>query len=134
MQNYHTNIFLEDLNAVSLKCTSHSSSQSLREQKGLPSLNALYSVQFSSDQSLSRVQLFMTPWTTACQASQSISNSQSLVNLMSIESVMPSNHLILCLPLLLPPLVFPSIRVFSNELVLRITWPKYWNFASHLLS
>ena len=75
---------------------------------------------FSSVLSLSRVQLFMTPWTTARQASQSVSNSQSLVKLMSIELVMPSNHLILCLPLLLPSLVFPSIRVFSNELVLRI--------------
>ena len=71
----------------------------------------------------------MTPWTAACQASQSITNSQSLLKLMSIESVMPSNHLTLCCPLLLLPSIFPSIRVFSNESVLRIRWPKYWSFS-----
>ena len=71
----------------------------------------------------------MTPWTAACQASLSITNSQSLLKLMSIESVMTSNHLILCRPLLLPPSVIPSIRVFSNESVLRIRWPKYWSFS-----
>ena len=76
--------------------------------------------QFSSVQSLSHVQLFETPWTAACQASLSITSSQSLLKLMFIESVMPSNHLILCHPLLLPPSIFPSIRVFSNELVLRM--------------
>ena len=81
-----------------------------------------------SVQSLNHVQLFATPWTTACQASLSITNSQSLLKLMSIELVMPSNHLILCHPLFLPPSIFPSIRVFSNESVLRIRWPKYWNF------
>ena len=70
----------------------------------------------------------MTPWTAACQASLSIINSQSLLKLMSIESVMPFNHLILCRPLLLPPSIFPSIRVFSNELALRIRWPKDWSF------
>ena len=70
----------------------------------------------------------MTPWTVAFQASQSFTNSQSLLKLMSIESVMPSNHLILCHPLLLPPSVFLSIRVFSNESVLHIKWPKYWSF------
>ena len=80
-------------------------------------------VYISSVQSLSRVQLFATPWTAARQASLSITNSWSLVKLMSIELVMPSNHLILCRPLLLPPSLFPSIRVFSNELVLRIRWP-----------
>ena len=69
------------------------------------------------------------PWTTARQASLSITNSWSLFKLISIESVMPSNHLILCCPLLLPPLIFPSIRVFSNESVLRIRWPKYWSFS-----
>ena len=84
---------------------------------------------FSSVQSLSRVQLFASPWTVARQASQPIANSQSLLKLMSIESVMPSNHLILCCPLLLPPSVFPSIRVFSNESVLSIRWPKYWSFS-----
>ena len=83
---------------------------------------------FSSVQSLSRVRLFVTPWTTACQASLSITNSRSLPKLMSIKSVMPSNHLILCRPLLLPPSIFPSIRVFSNESVLHIRWPKYWSF------
>ena len=82
----------------------------------------------SSVQLLSRVRLFATPWTTARQASLSITNSQSLLKLMSIESVMPSNHLILCHPLLLLPSVFHSIRVFSNESVLRIWWPKYWSF------
>ena len=80
------------------------------------------SVQFSSLQSLSRVQLFATPWTAAGQASLSITNSWSLLKLMSIELVMPSNHLILCCPLLLLPSIFPSIRVFSNESVLHIRW------------
>ena len=80
-------------------------------------------------QSLSRVRLFATPWTAACQASLSITNSQSLLKLMSIESVMTSNHLILCHPLLLLPSIFPRIRVFSNESVLRIKWPKYWSYS-----
>ena len=80
-------------------------------------------------QSLSRVQLFATPWTAAHQASLSIASSQSLLKLMSIESVMPSNHLILCRPLLLLPSIFLSTRVFSNELALHITWPKYWRFS-----
>ena len=86
-------------------------------------------IQFSSVQSLSRVWLFVTPWTAACQASLSITNSQSLPKLMSIESVMPSDHLILCRPLLLLPSIFPSIRVFSNESALHIRWPKYWSFS-----
>ena len=84
---------------------------------------------FSSVQSLSHVWLFVTPWTTAYQASLSITNSWSLLKLMSIESVMPSNHLILCRPLLLLPSIFPSIRVFSNESALHIRWPKYWSFS-----
>ena len=84
---------------------------------------------FSSVQLLSCVQLFATPWTAACQASLSIANSQSLLKLLSIESVSPSNHLILCCPLLLPPSIFPSIRVFSNQSVLCIRWPKYWSFS-----
>ena len=84
---------------------------------------------FSSVQLLSHVQLFATPWTAAHQASLSITNSQSLLKLMSIELVMPSNHLILCCPFLLPPSIFPSIRVFSNESVLCIRWPKYWSFS-----
>ena len=85
--------------------------------------------QFSSVQLLSHVQLSATAWTAAHQASLSITNSQNLLKLMSIESVMPSNHLFLYCPLLLPPSVFPSIRVFSNESVLRIRWPKYWSFS-----
>ena len=87
------------------------------------------SVQFSSIQSLSRVQLFETPWTAACQASLSITSSQSLHKLLSIESVMPSNHLILCRPLLFLPSIFPRIRVFSSESILRIRRPKYWSFS-----
>ena len=83
-------------------------------------------------QSLSRVWLFVTPWTAAHQASLSITNSQSLLKLMSIESVMPSNHLILCCPLLLPPSIFPSIKVFSNESVLHIRWPNIGVSASFL--
>ena len=86
-------------------------------------------VQFRSVQLLSRVWLFLTPWIAAHQASLSITNSQSLPKLMSIESVMPSNHLILCRPLLLPSSIFPSIRVFSNESALHIRWPKYWSFC-----
>ena len=82
----------------------------------------------SSIQSLSCVWLFATPWTAAHQASLSITNSQSLLKLMLIEPVMPSNHLILCRPLLLLPSIFPSIRVFSNESALHIRWPKYWSF------
>ena len=85
--------------------------------------------QFSSVHSLSRIRLFATPWTAAHQASLSITNSQNLLKLMSIELVMTSNHLILCHPLLLLPSVIPSIRVFSNELVLCIRWPKYWSFS-----
>ena len=80
-------------------------------------------------QSLSHVQLFGTPWTAACQTSLSFTISQSLLRLMSIESVMPSNHLIFCHPLLLLPSIFPSIRVFSNESALLIKWPKYWSFS-----
>ena len=82
-----------------------------------------------SVQSLSHVWLLPTPWTVAHQASLSITNSHSLLKLMSIESVMPSNHLILCHPLLLPPSIFPSIKAFSNESVLCIRWPKYWSFS-----
>ena len=81
-----------------------------------------------SVQWLSHVQLFVTPWTAACRASLSITNSWSLLRLISIEPVMPSNHLMFCPPLILPPLIFPSIRVFSNESVLHIRWPKYWKF------
>ena len=96
---------------------SHPYGASLREQS------------FSSVQSLSRVRLFMTPWIPACQASLSITNSQSLPKPMSIESAVPSNHLIVCRSLLLLPSIFPIIRVFSNESALHIRWPKYWSFS-----
>ena len=91
--------------------------------------NVYLLVPFSSVQLLSRVQLFATAWITACQASLSITNSQSLLKLMSIELVMPSSHLILCPPLLLLPPIPPIIRVFSNESALHIRWPKYWSFS-----
>ena len=87
------------------------------------------SYNFSSVESLCCVWLFVIPWTVTCQASLSITNSRSLLKLMSIELVMPSNHLILCRPLLLSPSIFPSIRVFSNESALHIRWPKYWSFS-----
>ena len=88
----------------------------------------------SSVQLLSRVWLFATPWTAACQASLSMTNSWSLLKFVPIESVMPFNHLILCRPLLLPPSILPSIRVFSNESVLPIRWPKYWSFSFSISS
>ena len=87
---------------------------------------------FISVHSLSHVRLFATPWTAARQASLSVTNSQSLLRLMFIELVMPSNHLILCFPLLLLPSIVPSIRVFSNESVLHIRWPKYWSFSFNI--
>ena len=90
------------------------------------------SVQFSSVQSVNHVRLFATPWTAAHQAFLSITNSWSLLKLMSVESVMPSYHLILCCPLLLSPSIFPSIRVFSNESALHIRWPKYWSFSFNI--
>ena len=95
-------------------------------------LVVLSSAQFTSVQSFSQVQLFATPWTAAHQASLSITNSQSLLKLICIELVMPSNHLILCYPLLLLPSTFPSIRVFSNESALCIRWPKYWSFSFNI--
>ena len=88
----------------------------------------------SSVQSLIRVRLFETPWAAACQGSLSIINSWSLLKLVSVESVRPSNHLILCRPLLLLPSIFPSVRVFSNESVLHIRWPKYWSFSFSIIS
>ena len=94
----------------------------------------IYSCIHSSVQSLSHVQLFVIPWTIAHQASLSITNSQSLPKLMSIELVMPSNHLILCHPLLLLPSIFLSIRAFSNESALQIRWPKYWSFSFNISS
>ena len=88
---------------------------------------------FSSVQSLSRVRLLATPWIAACQASPSITNSRSSLKLTSIESVMPSSHLILCRPLLLLPPIPPSIRVFSNESTLHMRWPKYWSFNFNII-
>ena len=85
-----------------------------------------------SFQSLCCVQLFVTPWTAARQASLSITNSRSSLKLISVESVMPTNHLILCRPILLPPSIFPSIRVFSNQSVFRIRWPIYWSFSFNI--
>ena len=97
--------------------------------RGWSKISLTLEIQFSSVQSLSHVWLFVTAWTAASQASLSINNSQSLIKLMFIELVMPSNHLILCHPLLLLPAIFPSIRVFSNESVFRIRRPKYWSFS-----
>ena len=112
-------------------------SQSLNRRELEPSKRVIITElskthQFSSIQSLSHVQLLETPWTAARQASVSITNSQSLLKLMSIALVMPSKHLTLCCPLLLPPSIFPSIRIFSNESVLHIRWPKYWSFSSSI--
>ena len=98
----------------------------------LYNFGSLHISNISSVQSLSHVRLFATPWTAAHQASLSISNSQSSLKLTSIESVMPSSHLILCCPLLLLPPIPPSIRVFSNESVLHIRWPKYWSFSFNI--
>ena len=95
-------------------------------------INSICFFQFSSVQLLSHVQLFTPPWNAAHQAFLSITNSRSLLKLMSIELVMPSNHLILCCPLILPPSLFPSIKVFSNELVLHIRWPKYCSFSFNI--
>ena len=95
--------------------------------------NRYICLQFSSVQLLSRVRLFVTPWITACQASLSITNSWSSPRLTSIESVMPSSHLILCRPLLLLPPISPSIRVFSNESTLRMRWLKYWTFSFSII-
>ena len=93
---------------------------------------SIYIYQLISVQSLSHVRLFATLWTAARQASPSITNSWSLIKLMSIESVMPSNHLILCRPLLLPPSIFPSIRVFFNKSALHVRWPKYWSSSFNI--
>ena len=103
--------------------------QALNLKPAVLHIMSSYTLWQHSVQSLSRVQLFVTPWTAACQAFLSITNSQSLLKLMSIESVMPSNHLILCHPLLLLPSIFPSIKVFSNKSVLCIRWTEYWSFS-----
>ena len=98
----------------------------------LAAFKTFFISQFSSVQSLSHVRLFATPWTAACQVSLSITSSQSLLKLVSLESVMPSNYLLLCRPLLLLPSIFPSIRVFSNESAPRIRWPNYWTFSFNI--
>ena len=119
----------EELNSLLMKVKEESEKADLKLNIQKPkSWHQVSSVQFSLVQSLSHARLFATPWTGARQASLSITNSQSLLKLMCITSVIPSNHLILCLPLLLPPSIFPSIRVFSNESFLHIRWPKYWSF------
>ena len=128
---------------VSRACVFHRDSRVSREKKkknkSVRACKAVLSctvhmVQISSAQSLSCIRLFVTPWTTAYKASLSITNSWSLLKLMSIELVMPSNHLILCHPLLLLPSIFPSIRVFSNESILRIKWPKHWSVSFSISS
>ena len=122
--------FLVRVPRAAVSLSSSLSPWSRRTRGTGPRLTTHWGIQFSSVHLLSRVQLFATPWTAARQASLSITNSPwSLLKLMSTESVMPSNHLILCHPLLLPPSISPSIRVFSNESVLRIRWPKYWSFS-----
>ena len=108
-----------------LKCTSLLNHEENNKKKNKRN----HRLSFSSVQSLSRVRLFATPWIAARQSSLSITSSWSLPKLMSIESVIPPNHLILCRPLLLLPSIFPSIRVFSNESALHIRWPKYWSFS-----
>ena len=121
-RNVCTNVHSEIVTNLSdTMCASSGPTRRIHLRRGM--------VQFSSVQSLSRVQLFATPWTTACQASLSITNSRSLLKLMSIESVMPSSHLILSRPLLLLSPIPPSIRIFSNESTLRVRWPKYWSFS-----
>ena len=114
---------------VKTKC----SSGTIKLGVGVNSFTLFSAHQFSSVQSLSCVWLFVTPWITARQASLSITNSRSSLRLTSIESVIPSSHLILCHPLLLLPPISPSIRVFSNELTLCIRWPKYWNFSFSII-
>ena len=119
----------EELKSLSMKVKGESEKAGFKLNTQKNEDYGIQSHQFSSVQSLSCVRLFATPRTVEHQASLFITNSRSLLKLMSIESVMPSNHLILCLPLLLPPSILPSIRVFLNESVLPIRWPKYWSFS-----
>ena len=115
-----------------MKVKKESEKAGLKTQHSENEDHGIQSHQFSSVQSLSHVQPFATSWTVALQASLSITNSWSLLKLMSIESMMPSNHLILCRPLLLLPSIFPSIRVFSNESALLIRWATYWSFSCNI--
>ena len=116
---FKSSLYIMDIRPLTMTCTAFFFEKSL--------ISLLKMV--SSVQLLSRVRLFATPWIAACQASLFITNSQSSLRLMSIESVMPSSHLILCRPLLLLPPIPPSIRVLSNESTLRLKWPKYWSFS-----
>ena len=126
-RHYHWSVKLIFVKALNIYCKKYC--------KPIPaaSVNKMITAgYFSSVQLLSHVRLFATPWTAACQASLSITNSQSPPKLMSIVLVMPSSHLIHCCPLLLLPSIFPSIRVFSNESALCIRWPKYWSFSFNI--
>ena len=120
--NYTEGLVLEDVTWMSKLGNAGFNVQSIKK----------HSDQFSSVQSFSHVWLFATLWTAACQTSLFITNSRSLLKLMSIESVMPSNHLLHCRSLLLLPSIIPSIRVFSKESVLHIRWPKYWSFSFNI--
>ena len=124
--------FLLSLHASLLYSVLPLSSVNLKSYLENPCSPTVLSYQFNSVQSLSRVCLFATPWTTACQVSLSITNSRSPPKPMYIESMMPSNHLILCRPLLQLLSIFPSIRVFSNESALHMRWPKYWSFCLNI--
>ena len=127
-KQWQTLFFWAPKSTVGVNCNHEIKRHLLLGRKAMTNL-----VQFSSVQSLSRVRLFVTPWIAACQASLSITNSQSSLRLTSIESVMPSCYLILCHPLLLLPPIPPSIRVFSNESTLRIRWAKYWSFSFSII-
>ena len=122
--HYNNSIYVKSGRIIKLKC--FGALESLRKKWKSE-------ITFRSDQSLSPVQLFVTPWIAACQASLSITNSWSSPRLTSIESVMPSSHLILCRPLLLLPPIPPSIRVFSGESTLHMRWPKYWGFSFSII-
>ena len=131
---YFFNSKIKDRWCWNHRVRSHSWIESKEKMKLYKSMyTGFSSVQFSSVQSLSRVQLFATPWIAACQASLSITNSRNSLRLTSIESVMPSSRLILCRPLLLLPPIPPSIRVFSNETALPMRWPKYWSFSFSII-
>ena len=129
----HLFLIFMDKRKQDMNVTFAAALQLLNVSVELTSLSLKTIFQFSSVQSLSHVRLFVTPWTAACRASLSITSSQSSPKLMSIESVMPSNHLILYHPLLLLSSIFPSIRVFSNDSALHIRWPKYWSFSYFIL-
>ena len=130
-----TTIHIQCLEGFSVQTIKNDSFYSLSAMANMPVGSLIIVLQFtySSVQSLSCVRLFVTPWIAACQASLSITNSRSSLKLTSLESVMPSRHLILCCPLFLLPPIPPSVRVFSNESTLRIRWPKYWSFSFSII-